>query len=278
MPDNFTGYIPDHKVSGHKLSDLCMLQRGLREIPPLPLSCFLSFFTSLPLFWPQESWSIQQRTTAGMGYCKPLISWPTNHRLNPLKPESKTNLPYYTENIRNLIKKQKVGWPIIWRNLFQNCTRLNELWFDWPQLQRGLIGNFQNNKKHCPWKEIILNRGSKTPYPVRLTLQPMPVWGMSHWHAPPLFFPITGNWSYFLKRSALEILEGNNSALLTYFSRFIRTFQWSRRDINILTFPWVEIHTYLPCSSQKSPVSLNIYFCSKEASDLRLCRIRLYRP
>lgn len=86
MPDNFTGYIPDHKISGHKLSDLCMLQRGLQEIPPLPFSFFLSSFTSLPLFWPQESRSILQQTTAGMCYCKPLISWPTNHRLNPLKP------------------------------------------------------------------------------------------------------------------------------------------------------------------------------------------------
>lgn len=54
----------------------------------------------------------------------------------------------------------------------------------------------------------------------------------------PSFLPNNRQlWSYFLKRSAVEILEGNNSALLTYFSQFIRTFQWSQRDINILTFP-----------------------------------------
>lgn len=95
----------------------------------------------------------------------------------------------------------------------------------------------------------------------------------------PSFLPNNRQlWSYFRKRSLLEILEQNNAALLTYFPQFIRTFQWSQRDINILTFPWVEIYTYLPGSGRKSPGSLNIYFCSKEASDLRLCRIRLYRP
>lgn len=53
----------------------------------------------------------------------------------------------------------------------------------------------------------------------------------------PSFLPNNRQlWSYFLKRSILEILELNNAVLLTYFPQFIRTFQWSQRDINIRTF------------------------------------------
>lgn len=212
-----------------------------------------------------------------MGYCKPLISWPTNDRLNPLKPQSKTNLPYYTENIRNLIKKQEVGWPIIWRNLFHNCTRLN---FDLTDHSfKGSLLAISKIIKTLSMKRGHLKSWQQNTLPRMSNITANACFRNESLACTPSFLPNKRQlWSYFLKRSILEILGGNNSALLTYFSRFIRTFQWSQRDINILAFPWVEIYTYLPCSSQKSPGSLNIYFCSKEASDLRLCRIRLYRP
>lgn len=64
--------------------------------------------------------------------------------------------------------------------------------------------------------------------------------------------------SYFLRRFVLQILEQNNSVLLTYFSQFIRTFHWSQIDINIPAFPWVEIYTYLPCTSQ-NPQKVKIF-------------------
>lgn len=110
----------------------------------------------------------------GRATVKPLKSWPTNHRLNPLT--IKQNNPSLLHWKYQESDKETESWLTYY--LTESFPELypTELWFDWPQLQRGLIGNFQNNKKHCQWKEIILNCSSKTPYSVCLTLQPMPVW------------------------------------------------------------------------------------------------------